>query len=143
MNPQPKVVSAVSATSITNGGTASGNIDTLGYDYACITVRASASNTTSNKPSVLKISESDDTVVTNFADVSGAVGGTDFTVPTQFTNADNLVQFNMSLKGRKRYLKVSVSPVTTQTIDAVAHLHKGEQAPITAAKAGVGALVSL
>lgn len=141
MNPQPKVVSAVSATSITNGGTATGVIDTLGYDYACITVRASASNTTSNKPSVLKISESDD--ATNYTDVSGAVGGTDFTVPTQATNADNLVQFNMSLKGRKRYLKVTVSPVTTQTIDAIAHLHKGEQAPITAVKAGVGALVSL
>ena len=71
-----KQVIAINQASTTNAATATGNVDTLGYDFCAIDVITTTSNAVTNNPSVLKISESDDTVVTNFADVSGAVGDT-------------------------------------------------------------------
>jgi hypothetical protein len=145
MNPVRKCVLAINQLSTTNAATASGNIDTLGYDRAEIDVIATSSNDTTNNPSVLKISESNDTVVTNFADVSGAVGDTDFTIPAAYTNtaSDFKVKFNIDLRNRKRYLKVSVSPVTTQIISAVANLSIGDEGPTSATDANVDALVEV
>lgn len=145
MNPLRKCVLAINQLSTTNAATASGNIDTLGYDHVEIDVIATSSNDTTNNPSVLKLSESDDTVVTNFADVSGAVGDSDFTIPAAYTNtaSDFKVKFSVDCRPRKRYLKVSVSPVTTQIISAVANLHKGDEGPDSATDAGVDALVEV
>ena len=79
-NPQSKQVIAISQASTTNAATASGNIDTLGYDFVTIDVIASTSNDTTNNFSVLKLSESDTTDATNFSNISGFVGDTDFTI---------------------------------------------------------------
>ncbi len=141
MQPQSKQIIAINQASTTNAATASGNIDTLGYDYVTIDVITTTSNVVSNNPSVLKLAESDDTVVTNFADVSGFVGDTDFTIPDSVTSGDWGMKFNVDCRARKRYLKVSVSPLTTQVISAIANLHRADEAPITATKAGVQALV--
>jgi hypothetical protein len=126
----------INGASTTNAGTASGNIDRLGYDYITIDVLMATSDNVTNKPSVLKLSESDDTVVTNFVNVSGFVGGTDFTIPNAITAATSITgpfaTFNVDCKGRKRYLKVSVSPVTTQIITAIAQGFRAEQAPVGA-----------
>ena len=143
MNPVTKQVIAISQASTTNAATASGNIDTLGYDYATIDVITSTSDDTTNNPSVLKLSESDDTVVTNFANVSGAVGDTDFTIPAAVTQGNWGAKFGVDLRGRKRYLKVSVSPVTTQVITAIANLSKGDEGPDSATDAGVKVLVEV
>lgn len=138
MQPSLKVASAFAPASFTAGATASGNIDTLESDFAAIAVVCSPANTTSNVPTVLKLSESDDTVVTNFADITGAVGGTSFTIATQATTLQYLTLFNVDTRNRKRYLKVTVSPQTTQIISAVAMLGRNAEAPIAAAKAGSG-----
>ncbi len=141
MLPTPKTVAVFSA-STTNAATASGNIDTRGYSYAVIELIESASNAATNNCSVLKVSESDDTVVTNFANVSGLVGDTDFTIPNSVTSGVQVVaQMRVDLRGRKRYLKLSASPVTTQVLTGVAHLHRGEEAPVDATDANVGVLV--
>lgn len=140
-NSQTKQVIAISQASTTNAATASGNIDTLGYDFVTIDVIASTSNDTTNNFSVLKLSESDDTVVTNFANVSGFVGDTDFTIPAAVTQGNWGMKFNVDCRARKRYLKVSVSPVTTQTITAIANLSKGDEAPVSTTSANVKALV--
>lgn len=138
-----KQVIAINQASTTNAGTASGNIDTLGYDYVTIDVITTTSNDTTNNPSVLKLSESDDTVVTNFANISGAVGDTDFTIPASVTSGDWGVKFNVDCRARKRYIKVSVSPLTTQTITAIGNLWKGDEAPVNTTDANVKALVEL
>jgi len=145
MNPVRKTVLAINQLSVTNAGTASGNIDTLGYDFVEIDVIATSSNAATNNPSVLKLSESDDTVVTNFANVSGAVGDTDFTIPDAYTStaSDFKVKFSVDCRPRKRYLKVSISPVTTQSFTAIANLHRGDESPDSATDAGVGVLVEL
>lgn len=141
MNPASKQVIAINQASTTNAATASGNIDTLGYDYAIIDVITTTSDAVTNNPSVLKLSESDDTVVTNFANVSGFVGDTDFTIPNSVTSGDWGVQLRVDLRARKRYLKVSVSPLTTQNISAIANLFKGERLPVNTTTANVKALV--
>jgi hypothetical protein len=136
----------INASSTTNAGTASGNIDTLGFDYVSIAILCPTSDAVSNNPSVLKLSESDDTVVTNFADVSGFVGDTDFTIPNCYTAATQitgpLAVLNVDCKARKRYLKVSISPLTTQIFTAVAMLGRPEQSPNSTAEANADVVVN-
>jgi hypothetical protein len=143
MRPSPKSVAIFSA-SFTNAATASGNIDTLGHDFAVVDLIESASNAATNNCSVLKISESDDTVVTNFADVSGLVGDTDFTIPASVTSGVQVVaQMRIDCRGRKRYLKLTASPVTTQVLTGVAQLFLSDEVPVSATNAGAGVLVEL
>ena len=143
MNPLRKSVLAINQLSTTNAATASGIIDRLGYDFVEIDVIATSSNDTTNNPSVLKLSESDD--LTTYTDVSGAVGDTDFTIPACYTNtaSDYKVKFSVDCRPRKRYLKVSVSPVTTQIISAIANLHRGDEGPTSATDASVDVLVEI
>jgi hypothetical protein len=138
-----KQVIVIDQSSTTNAATASGNIDTLGWDYVSIDVITSTSNAVSNNPSVLKLGESDDTVVSNFANISGTVGDSDWTIPNSVTSGSWGVKFNVDCRAVKRYIKVSVSPVTTQTITAIANLSKGDGGAIDATTAGVKALVEV
>jgi uncharacterized protein (DUF1778 family) len=139
MLPQLKSIVAINAASTTNAGTASGIIDTIGFDWATIDVIATTADVVSNSPSVLKLQEADVTNATSFADIVGFRAGTDFTLPNANTAATAVLQnnfkFNVDCRPRKRYLQVVVSPRTTQTITALANLGRGEIAPTTAAKA--------
>jgi len=133
----------VTPASFTNGATASGYVDTKGYDYVEIEITAATANVVSNSPSVCKLQESDTTDATNFADITGAVGGTSFTIGNDLTSLPNQRAFCVDLRGRKRYIQVVVSPRTTQIMSVTAQLGRGEQAPVTATKAGVQALVTI
>ena len=136
MTPQLKTIVAINAVSKTNGATASGIIDTLGYDWATIDVIATTADVVSNKPTVCKLQEADDTNATSFADISAFATPT---IPNANTAATAVLQnnfkFNVDCRERKRYLQVVYSPQTTQTVSAIANLGRGEQAPTTAAKA--------
>lgn len=144
MFPAGKSVSFFNPVSKTNGATASGYIDRIGFDYLLANVDASAADVVSNKPTVLKLSHSDTTDSTAFADISGFVGGTDFTVANSLTatTAQNTYQFGVDLRGKKRYIKVTVSPQTTQVVAATGFLFRGKQTPIAASDAGVLNLVN-
>ena len=125
--PSPKSVIVISPTSTTNGATTTGSFDTKGFDYAVIDVCATTSNNATNNFSVLTLSEGDTT--SSYA--AASTGDTDFTIAASDTAADQVVaQFRVDMRGRKRYLKLSASPVTTQTITAVAHLHRADQLAI-------------
>lgn len=145
MLPQNKVVFALDETSKTAGATATALIDCLGYDHLTLSVKCGTADVVSNKPTVLKLQEAETTDASNLANISGFVGGTDFTIPNAVTAAtaavQNVYQFNVDLRGRKRYIGLSLSPATTQLVKAVAILGRAEQAPITAAKAGSALLV--
>lgn len=139
MLPTPKTVALFSA-STTNAATASGIVDTKGYSYAVIELIESASNDTTNNCSVLKVGEGDTS--SSFTNVSGLVGDTDFTIPASVTAGVQVVaQMRVDLRGRKRYLQLSASPVTTQVLTGVVHLYRGEEAPVSATDANVGVLV--
>lgn len=136
--------------SLTNGATGtSANIDTLGIDFVTIDVAATtqSASTQAGSPSVLKIQESDTTVVTSFADIVGFRGGSaaatnvDFVVGIGKTSGINAYKFNVDARARKRYLNVVLSPTTTQTYSVNANGFRAEQSPSTAAKAGVLSLI--
>jgi len=146
MKPATKNTVIINQSSTTNAATASGNVDTKGYDFVSIDVLMATSNAVTNNPTVLKLSESDDTVVTNFADITAFVGDGSggFTIPnaeTAATNEPYKIKFNVDLAARKRYLKVSISPLTTQVITSMANLSKAEESPVSATNANVDALV--
>lgn len=141
MQHQPKGALVIASVSKTNGATASGYVDTLGFRHLNIQAWLTTGDVVSNKPSVLKLSQSDTTDASNFADLTGFIGGTDFTIPNADTSNANLYMFNVDLHGRKRYIGLTVVPRTTQTVLAVGSLTRGAQAPYTATKAGALALV--
>lgn len=150
--PQGKLIldSVTGAGSATNAGTyTSANIDTLGYDFITIDISATtqSASTQAGSPSVLKIQESDTTVVTSFADVVGFRGGSatatnlDFVVGVGKTTGINAYKFNVDARSRKRYLNVVISPTTTQTFQTNANGFRAEVAPTTATRAGVTNLI--
>ena len=140
MTPTPKSLIAISPTSTTNAATTTGSFDTLGYDYAVIDVMSTTSNDTTNNFSVLTLSEGDTTA--SYTAVS--TGDTDFTIAAADTASDQVVaQWRVDLRGRKRYLKISASPVTTQTIWSHVQLTRGDETPVSAANAGAAVLVDV
>lgn len=109
-------------------------VDTQTYDYASFTVLR-ASNAATTFASVLKIEESDDN--SSYSNVSGFVGGTDFTIPAvSDTSNTAIVKLDIDTKVRKRYLKVSVQPSASIAVAVEGRLSRGENAPTTAAEAG-------
>jgi hypothetical protein len=146
MLPQLKTYVAVNGSSLTNGATGTGIIDTVGFDWATIDVVATTANVVSNIPTTVKLQEADVTNATSFADIVGFRSGTDFTIPANAVTAatavlQNSFKFNVDLRQRKRYIQVVYSPQTTQTVTAIANLGRGEQSPSTAAKANALTLV--
>jgi hypothetical protein len=152
MVPQAKLLldSVTGSGSATNAGTfTSANIDLLGVDYCTIDISATtqSASTQAGSPSILKIQESDTTVVTSFADIVGFRGGSatatnvDFQVAIGKTTGVNAYKFNVDARSRKRYLNVVISPTATQTFEVTANGFRAEQAPNTATKAGVLNLV--
>lgn len=110
-------------------------IDTRGYDHASVTVMR-ASNASTAFASVLKVEESDDNV--SYSNVSGLVGGTDFTIPAVSDTASAaIVKLDVDTKAKKRYLKVTATPAVSVNTVVTARLSRGEESPVTAADAGV------
>ena len=126
-----KVVGAVPAAVGTSAVTLT--IDTLGYDYASVSVLR-ASNASTVFASVLKVEESDDN--SSYSNVSGLVGGTDFTIPVVSDTASvAVVKLDVDTKAKKRYLKVTATPAVSVNTVVTARLSRGD-APTTAAEAG-------
>ena len=137
---KPKSAIVISPESVTNAATVTGRLDTLGYDFAIIDVMATTTNSATNNFSVLTLSEGDTT--SSYAAVK--TGDTDFTIANASTSVDQVVaQFRVDMRGRKRHLKITASPLTTQTIWAHATMFRGNIEPVIAADANVGVLVDV
>ena len=97
---------------------------------------------------VFTIQQSDDTVLTNFAAVTGYVAGTDWTLAslTGGTNAATEKAagvFNIDLRGKKRYFRVLVTNGgATGIVGITGTLARAEQAPITATLQNAGVVVN-
>lgn len=118
---------ALAPASQTAAATRSANIDCLGYDYATIRVNCAAEvNTSAVGPSIV-VKESDDTTATNFATWSSSFSRTE-----DLASAHDVV-FKIDLRGRKRYLNLSITAATHTTNDIVTAaadytLERGENA---------------
>jgi hypothetical protein len=119
--------------------TASGSLDTLGYRYAVIDVMVSTSATASHTLTALVLSHQTSAATGGTA---LATGGTDFTIPTSNVTTP-LASFRVDLNGRHRYLALQATPGTSAYVNAIAHLYRAAEVPVTATKAGVGVLHSI
>jgi|LauGreDrversion4_2_1035121.scaffolds.fasta_scaffold04745_7 hypothetical protein len=115
----------IAPRALTNNATATANLDTKGAAYATIRVACSSEVNTNAVGPTLVLSESDDTVVSNFAtlDTQAAI---DLTAARE-------IHYGVDLRGRKRYLRIAVSTPTATNdhivVSAVGTLSKLENAP--------------
>ena len=146
MFPNSKVDVFLQTTTVTNGGTTTAKLDTLGADFVMIDVVSTTANNATNNPSVFKLSESDDTYYSNSADITAFVGdgAGGWTVPNWPTATTGVlsVKFNVDARHRKRYLFLTISPLLSQDFTGVANLFALERSAVNTTDANVIALVS-
>ena len=153
MLPALKSVLCFSDVSKTAGATASGVIDTydtngnIKYSFLCLAYKEATVDVVSNKPTVLKLTEGETTVLTDATAIVDFTGGTatstsvGFVIATGNTSVTTITQFNVDLRGRKRYIFLTAVPATTQIVGAFGVLSRGSESPATATKAGIKQLV--
>jgi hypothetical protein len=152
MLPQPELqVMAREVTTNTNA-TARAYCDTLGYDYAMITLLARTQAATT-RPVALKLSCGTTTVVSSQTDIVAFTGtnGTvtdathGFVTPVQTSATSGTdgyrVTFLVDCRARERYLGLSYSSGTgANTFSAIAQLFRADLVPATGAAAGLATL---
>jgi hypothetical protein len=137
-NTATKVV--IAPLSVATNATATGVLDTLGFEEAAIDITMDTAADTTNNPTVLKLSEGDDTNASTdvTAFVGDGVGG--FTIPAVSESDPTVVRFNLDLRKRERYLKVTLTAGGAATIMGVnAILGKAKDSSV--ARAGMGLIV--
>ena len=115
----------IAARAVTNNATATANLDTNGADYATIIVNISSEANTNAVGPTISLLESDDTTASNFATVTADITGD--------AVAAKPIVYGVDLRGRKRYLRISVSSATATndnfTASAEAILTRLKQGP--------------
>jgi len=109
-------------------------VDTLGYDGVSFAV-VRAANAATTFASVLKVEQSNDD--STYVAVPGFTGGTDFTIAQATTSTAVSYKLDVDSKATRRYLKLTCTPSTAVNVAVCARLYRGENAPVTAADAGV------
>lgn len=111
----------IAPQAMTNSATVTANLDTIGSDYATIRIALASEVNTNAVGPTLSLLESDDTVVTNFATVVADRTAEDITGAVS-------VDYAVDLRGKKRYLRLTVSTDTTTnddvTVAAIATLSR-------------------
>ena len=154
MVPHSKLATMIVPQTVTSGGTISGYVDTKGFDFACISLVTETVAAT-DIPTVLRLSEDDTahsaftagTVITNFVGGTATSTSVGFVIPTPVTTTSvgvntYCVQMNVDLRGRKRYLALEFSPITTHTISVDCNLFRGDELPIGTTKGNVLAQIN-
>lgn len=129
---------------VDNASWTTNSIDTVAngvkFDYLTIVVQLGAMDVAM---SALKVQTSD--TDGSYADLSGTIGGTDFTLPTA-TDDNKFVVFNIDLRGKKRYfdLVATGGDGTTGTyLSAMAILSRGKVGPNSATDSNALAVVTV
>ena len=112
--------------SIANNATATLIVDRKGFDEVSFCVLQATASAASHKPFTLTIAEGDTTSA--FTTISGYNGGTAATnspqtveAPTSATACPPII-LNVDCLGKKRFLRLQMTPGTTQVLGAVAVL---------------------
>lgn len=146
MLPTVKTIVSILDTQASAGKTNTFSFDRLGFNYAIVNVALMGTETT-DPPTVLTLTQSDDN--TTFGNITGFVGGTDWTNPTAVRTLGNasqgptIVQLRVALHDKKRYLKVTCNSATKTTQVVSVNLHRGQISPESATNAGVDVLATV
>ena len=118
---------------MTNSATVTANLDCKGAAAATIRIGLAAELNTNAIGPTISLLESDDTVVTNFATVTADRTAEDITSAKEIT-------YSVDLRGRKRYLRLSVTTETTTndnvTVASIATLSRQTERPAGTTNAG-------
>lgn len=130
--------------SLATTATATGQVDTYGWNYLTVTWSLDSAAAVSSNPATLKLSEDNATTTTTndiAAFVGDGVGG--FTVPNASTDTPQVLKMCVDLtKARKRYITGHLTPAgATQLVGATYELSRGDLSPRNASEAGCAALV--
>ena len=138
-----KVASVWAPVSTSANATATGRVDTLGYNYLIVNVHRDTAAATSSVPNELKLSEADLTTVSSTTAIVALTGGAatttavGFVIPAADTANADVFSFKLDLRGRKRYIFAHFSPLDATTLNSCsALLFSGEVTPDTAAEDG-------
>ena len=128
--------------SVASTATATLNFDTLGYDYLVADFTYGTQSTTDAALTVLKWAEGDTT--SSYADIVAFTGGTatstsvGYVIPAvTVSGLGGGIQFQMDLRKRKRYLKLSFTPGTAVVAGCVVTMTRPEISKLTAASKSV------
>ena len=102
----------IAARAQTNTQTASASFDTLGSDWATLTLNFGARLNTNAVGPTISLLESDDTVVTNHATITAN--------RVESLASAHLVRYEIDARARKRYLRLTVTTATA-TNDDITH----------------------
>lgn len=102
----------IDPVAMTNSATQTANLDCQNASYATIRIGFSAELNTNAVGPTISLLESDDTVVTNFATFNA-----NFERSAEDLTAAKEVRYEVDLRGRKRYLRLSVSTATATNDD--------------------------
>ncbi len=138
-----KYVNLVADMTVDNGSFAVSELDTAGFSYCTLIV--AFGNVPANT-SALKVTESD-TAGSGHADVTGLIvgtstntDGTTSTLPTAAAGDGDLVIFEIDLRGRKRYLDMTITAGngagTVTECAVIAQLWRAKDFPNTATERG-------
>ena len=116
----------IDPVAMTNTATQTANLDCKGSGHASIRVLLSAELNTNAVGPTISLLESDDTVVTNFATIVADRTAEDITAAKE-------IRYEVDRKGRKRYLRLSVTTATATndnvTVGAVGTLTRNQNDP--------------
>ena len=141
-----KVVDVLMPTAMVSNATTTASIDTLGFDYLQLIWHLATATSTAGIAVECKVVESDD--LTTYTAIVPFTGGTatstsvGFVIPNAHATIDQQFVMNMDLRGRKRYLKCSISPHTNQINYIVGVLDRAKVMPDTIAEANVALMVN-
>jgi hypothetical protein len=135
--------SDVKVSDLASNATHAHTIDVKGFSQASIDVAfepVAAAGTNSAVANVLTLQHGDTT--SSFAAVTGFVAGTDYTLPTPSnTNDTTVVRFDIDLAGKKRYLKVNVTPKADSAVTTAVRLAVSENGIDSASETGASVIV--
>ena len=138
-----KSVVMINPASVASTATATGYVDTLGFNYLSIDVVLDSVAAATNNPATFNLQEGTITNPTSQTNITGGVGDTGWTVPNMDTSDPTIVRFDVDLTDRERYITLDITPTVTQIIGAVARLGRAQVTPDTDAELGVGEQVIL
>lgn len=141
-----KLVNVIVPADVASNATATGTVDTKGYDYCQLIWHIATGSSTGDPPQTCKVEESDD--LTTYTAMVPFTGGTatstsvGFVIPNSHATVEQLYAMNIDLRGRKRYFKCSICPNTNQINAVIAVLDRARTMPDTTTEAGCALVVN-